>query len=674
MTQAPMLLTIVLESAEAIDRESEIYRRLLAAKLKYETLFQIHHAPHGLSTAQVQELVRGLDSKYVIFLRDSHRIPASYVATMIDYLRTRTVYLAEPTMYNAGIPKDVTKTARDEAYYYGRDTDIYGVAFNTGRLLDALEAFGDVDRSAMYTSYRLYWTIAKVVPLPVGFSTASNTTAALGIELQPSATRLLPLLPTNSKELRTYIIRYLSMYLRGLRSSTRTAVSITHLKDLIATYELDTYIGLVEPLQPVEAAWIRWLANPSKSAHLYKQLTGQDVYLEFIDRDENKVEGTELYNIAFGDRTLRIVKSYRPAESRASFSNPRAYDFYSRPITPVSTMIFFDRPMQADDNAEHLYEYFTKNHPEYTNTYFALNPKSPDWSRLKAKGFQLLPIFTTAFYEKFLISDLVISSQIYNLRYRGKTLRNSRFVYLQHGVQLNDMSDWVISKYFDVFVATGQLEADYLGKIAPVETLNSGLPRMESLAKVPTEQRQILFMPTWRFNLHQVSNEHFASTEYYRAIDGVLTDERLLAYLDANDIVLHVKLHPNVEKRAAQFHFSSRVIKSDMSYREALVTSDFVFTDYSSAVLDAAFIDTPIAYYQWDAAGFFNDQPYASRLDYRTEGLGPVFDTSDELVDFVTTEAYLRTDAKFVARKDRFFEGVEPHRINAKIVDRMLSL
>ncbi len=73
----------------------------------------------------------------------------------MDYLRPRKVYLAEPVLYAGAIPKNVAFTKLDDAYRYARDTDVYGVAINTRRLAIALEAVGDVDRSALYLGYWL---------------------------------------------------------------------------------------------------------------------------------------------------------------------------------------------------------------------------------------------------------------------------------------------------------------------------------------------------------------------------------------------------------------------------------------------------------------------------------------------------------------------------------------
>ncbi|MGP0223780.1 CDP-glycerol glycerophosphotransferase family protein [Paenarthrobacter sp. NCHU4564] len=668
------LLTIVLEAEEGLDRESVLYRRIVAARLRYENLFVLHHVREPLTTGSVARICESIETRYVVFLKASHQVSASYVTTMVEYLRTRSVYLAEPVIYTGALPNNVETTKIDDAYQYARDTDIFGIAFNVRRLQDALEAVGDVDRSALYLAYRLYWSIAEVKPQKTGFSVASDTKAAIGLQVAPETSRLVPLIPLASKQMRLHLTRYLALYLRGMRAQKAGNVSLAHLRDLIHTYRLAEQLTWVEPLQPVEALWIQWLVTPEVTSFLYKQLSECDAYLDFAEGRTPPGPRIPLYSLQFGGDTVTIHKSYRPRESRPGYSQADSYDFYSRPITPSSTIIFFDRPLQADDNAEHLYEYFTTKHPEFTEACFALNPKSPDWERLSGKGFKLIPIFTAEFYEKFLISDLVVSSQIYNIRYKGKSFANSRFMYLQHGIQLNDMTDWVLSKYFDVFVTTGQLEADYMRGLAPTETLNSGLPRFEALAREGTAPQHLLFMPTWRFNLHQASTELFARSGYFRAIDAVLTDPALLEFLEDTGRTLQVKLHPNVEKRSSQFSFSKNVIRSGLSYREAIASAEMVFTDYSSAVLDAAFMGTPIAYYHWDAPEFFRDQPYEGRVDYLQDGLGPVVTEHDQLITHIVQEQYLRPDKHFEKRRERFFQGVDPTRINAKIVERMLSL
>lgn len=674
MNSSVPLLTIVIEASDGLDLESKLYRRLVGARLEAEDQFQILHVSEPLTTASIAQQCRAIESKYVVFVKESHFISRDYVQSLLEHLDENTVYLAEPVVFTGRIPSEVDATRLNGTYHYSRDTDPYGVAFNTRRLEDVLNAVGNIDSSALYISYRLYWSIGTVQPLETGYSMASDLKAATGLVIDVGVRRLLPVYAASSEELRLYVLRYVALFLRGLRTKKNTRVSLDHLREVVAAYELLELVDRVDAQQAFEGTWIRWLADSETPRFLYKQLTEVDSYLVYQQGAGPMDVDVELYRIDFDTEPLLIGKQYLAPEAKPRFNEASNYDFYRRAITFESTIIFFDRPLQADDNAEYLYDYFVNTYPEYEQVYFALSTRSPDWDRLTRRGFKLLPIFTTEFYEKFLISDLVVSSQIYNIQYKGKSFVNSRFVYLQHGVQLNDMKDWILSKSFDIFVATGKIEADYLSALAPRETLNSGLPRYETLARKDSSNGHILFMPTWRFNLHQLSTEQFLQSGYYRAIDAVLRDPRLVAYLKRTNKSMEVKLHPNVEKRASLFHWSERVIQSNLSYRAAIESAEFVFTDYSSAVLDASFIETPISYYQWDAVEFFHDQPYESRLDYRDDGLGPVFDTHDEIVDFIVLEQYLAPSSEYSQRRERFFEGVEPHRINAKIVERMLSL
>ncbi|GAA1489408.1 CDP-glycerol glycerophosphotransferase family protein [Brachybacterium sacelli] len=671
MRADPLLLTVVLECTGELDREGGTYRRLLNARLKHEDQYALRVHDEELDTASIRALCDEIDSTYVVFVRSTHEVSATYLSTLLQHLQNRTVYLAEPTLFTGALPKNIAKNAVSA---YARDTDVYGIAYNTSRLRDFLDAEYDLDRSALYIAYRLYWSINRVAPLEVGYSIASDTKAAIGLQLDCGVARLLPLLTNAAPTMRTYILRFLVLYLRGLRESQDSDVPLAHVRELIRMFCLTDILDQSRTLQPFETAWIQWIDDSSHDRHLYKRLSTADNYLVFALGEGRLEADIELYRCRFGEDIVQIGKSYLSTSLRPGLHNPKVVDFYRRPITPRSTILFFDRPMQADDNAEHLYSYFRDHYPEYSDIYFALNPKSPDWPRLEEEGFRLVPMFSAEFRKLFVQSDLVVSSQIYNLKHQGKSLVNSRFVYLQHGIQLNDMSDWVLSKHFDVFVATGKLEADYLGALAPVETLNSGLPRLESLRRTRTEQRRLLFMPTWRFNLHQHSSGTFTKSVYYQAIDAVLTDRSLLCFLEEQDLTLEVKLHPNVEKRAHLFHFSDRVVHSSMSYREAFRSAEFVFTDYSSAVLDAAFINTPIAYYQWDADEFFEDQPYESRLDYTTQGLGPTFFDHSGIIDHIVSGRYLEPDPTSDARREIFFEGVDPTRICETIVERMLSL
>lgn len=115
--------------------------------------------------------------------------------------------------------------------------------------------------------------------------------------------------------------------------------------------------------------------------------------------------------------------------------------FDQRPRYRVTTKyagawLLMDRDTQADDNAEHLYRYIRKNHPEQ-KIYFVLRKESHDWQRLEHDDFSLA--FGESEHEAALKScDKVISSHAdkYVSNYLG--LKNARWLYyfiLQHGNQ-----------------------------------------------------------------------------------------------------------------------------------------------------------------------------------------------------------------------------------------------
>ena len=51
-----------------------------------------------------------------------------------------------------------------------------------------------------------------------------------------------------------------------------------------------------------------------------------------------------------------------------------------------------------------------------------------------------------------------------------------------------------------------------------------------------------------------------------------------------------------------------------------------------------------------------------------------MFSEHSELVSHIVHNDFAVRDPKYIRRRERFFEGVDPARINEKIVERMLSL
>ena len=233
------------------------------------------------------------------------------------------------------------------------------------------------------------------------------------------------------------------------------------------------------------------------------------------------------------DATLGITVQHTPTrisfggkqrQGRVKVSDIRAH-FMARsaPRNPNGAWIFMDRDVQADDNAEHLYRYVRDHYPE-REIYFGLRQTSHDWSRLEADGFNLLAFGSRQYEAALRACDKLISSHIdqYVTDYFGKgTLDGKHFVFLQHGVTKDDLSNWLNNKeHIDCFVTSSPREYQSIVedgtryKFTRKEVALTGFPRHDALiANARNEmRRRIVIMPTWRKSI------------LGRVIDGMKSD------------------------------------------------------------------------------------------------------------------------------------------------------
>lgn len=631
-----------------------------------------------LTPESTRQLLKSVKTTYVLFTAQSHEVSDEFFDVLRQYENSEQPDIVEPYIFSGQLPNNPRWASQSTPYNYLKSTAIHGKIYRTDKLTHTLETFQELDTEALYIAYRLHWGINTVRPVNCGYSTHEELKSSKGLQIDTSTTTLLPNMQTESIELKLSIYRLLVLYLRGLREISATRIPQRHLESIVKRYQLSNLRTYSNKDHTIETAWIAWMSDKSYTSHLIKVLTEFDIYLRFESLSANAATQTNrfvtLSSIAFPEGTLQIGKEYRAKEQRDRSPTPDKYDFYNHRISEQSDILFFDRPSQADDNAEHLYRYFKRTYPEYKNTFFALHSRSNDWPRLQNEGFNLVEFYSQEFYNIFLRSDLVVSSQMFNLSRRGKDFTNSRFVYLQHGIQVNDMRTWISSKPFDIIVATGTREATYLKTIAPVETMNTGMPRLQNLKRDLGMQNTITYMPTWNFKYHNLSDESLASTDFIKSINQVLTNDKLKAFLGHQNLTLHVKLHPNLAQRSNLFKFTNIIINSPRSYRWLFTHSKLVFTDHSSAVLDAAYIGVPVAYYQPLKHNFYAEQVYSPGKDVKESTVGPIFASLPDLVDFLVSNKYEESKSHYGDRIDELFTGVDDTAICQRLIEAMLKL
>ncbi|TCU45589.1 CDP-glycerol glycerophosphotransferase family protein [Curtobacterium sp. PhB146] len=358
--------------------------------------------------------------------------------------------------------------------------------------------------------------------------------------------------------------------------------------------------------------------------------------------------------------------------------------------------VFMDRNTDANDNAEHLYRYARAHHPEI-NAWFVLERKSEDWDRLKAEGFRLVA-YGSAEWRLLILhaahlasshADAYVVSPLDGRRYGRPRFKYS---FLQHGITQYDLSRWLNIKPIALLVTGTRAEQRSIVESSPWvfsdrEAVLTGFPRHDALlrkrqATIESDRDAIVIMPTWRQGIvgaalkgsnERLRNDRFMESEYAQTYLRLLHDERLRTIAQTERRRIVFMPHPNMRPYLADFKLPPHV--EVLSYRDAdvqhvLATASTVLTDYSSIAFEAAVVDVPVVYLQFDAHEFFNGMHIGRRgyFEYERDGFGPVTTDVDKAVDAiadiasngfrVAPEYERRTSEAFPVRDGRNCERV----------------
>lgn len=312
--------------------------------------------------------------------------------------------------------------------------------------------------------------------------------------------------------------------------------------------------------------------------------------------------------------------------------------------------VFMDRDTDANDNAEHLYRWVRQNRPD-VNAWFVLRKDSPDRARLEREGFRLVEPGTLQWKMLLLHADHFASSHADHyvtdpLDRRRYGRHHFKFTFLQHGVINYDMSRWLSWKAFDRFVTTTRPEYDAIAGHGPYsfsshEVVLTGLPRHDELQRKrerTSEQDLIVIMPTWRQWLLGdrvgTSNDRqkiadFGATEYAQQYAALLASPELERLARESGKQIAFMPHPNIKQYLDQFRIPAHVrlfSYADVDVQDVVARAAAFVTDYSSLGFEAAFVDAPLTYFQFDSDRFFDGTHVGRRgyFDYERDGFGPV--------------------------------------------------
>lgn len=343
--------------------------------------------------------------------------------------------------------------------------------------------------------------------------------------------------------------------------------------------------------------------------------------------------------------------------------------------------IVSDRPIVAGDNGFAFFKYLSTVDNKNIKKYFVIDKKSDDYNKVKQYGKCLK---YGSFYYKlmFLLSDKIISSQadpwvtnpFENDIMYYQDLINSDFVFLQHGITKDDISNWLncYQKNIKLFVTAAKdeyksiIENSNYGYDKDVVKL-TGFPRYDYLKN---EKEKILtILPTWRLSVAgnidsktgmRIRHLNFKNSDYYNFYNKLINDSRLIKVMKKNGYKGFFAVHPSHLANADDFEGNDviKVFAEVPDYNKIFKESALLVSDYSSTPFDFAYMKKPVVYSQFDREDFFKSHLYTEGyFSYEKDGFGPVLYDYDSTVNAIIK--YIENDCvmeeKYKKRVDKFF-------------------
>ena len=346
--------------------------------------------------------------------------------------------------------------------------------------------------------------------------------------------------------------------------------------------------------------------------------------------------------------------------------------------------IVSDRLNIASDNGEAFFDFLIKKNCKSRKCYFLISKTSNDYKRLKEKYRKhLLSVSSFKYKLLFLNSSKIISAHadeyVTNPFSKDRSflcdLFQFQFVFLQHGIIMNDLSTWlnINNKTIDLFITSSEKERqsiiDYKYNFDKKNIVVTGLARYDYLNN-KKQEKVVLIMPTWRKSIASkidlktgncMYNEEFKNTDYFKFYNALINNKKLITYVKTKGYKIRFIPHNNILQQLSDFTKNDQVEFADgtVIYREEFNRCSLLVTDYSSVFFDVSYLKKPIIYCQFDHTTFFEGQIYdKGYFDYIKDGFGPVcYDidkTVDQIIKYIDQKCVV--EKKYLQRIEAFYK------------------
>lgn len=396
--------------------------------------------------------------------------------------------------------------------------------------------------------------------------------------------------------------------------------------------------------------------------------------IQFLDNKDKKINELKIpykiftkgYTLAIDDETATFtVTKYKAFEK---FKYELSKIFKARKVyhkwyilnllkTGEKYYLLNDRIMYGDDNSEQLFRYINQKDKNFSKyTYFVLDKNSPNFKDISKAG-KVLKYGSLKHKLKYINSKMIISShasyydRVFNpfneqemSVYKDKI--NKQFVFLQHGVIMNDVHNFLNREHIiaDLFVTTTKPEYEDVRQNYMYDEnaiVCTGLARFDRLKN--ERKNIILIAPTWRAFLENVEyikdkENSLEKSEFYKKYQSLLNKKEILDTIKKYEYKIQFLLHPASEKYKQSFlNLQNKNVEvlstKDIRYSTLFKECALFITDYSSTHFDVAFLQKPIIYYQFDQEKFFTSHYNRGYFDYKKDGFGELIKDEEDIVN-----------------------------------------
>lgn len=363
-------------------------------------------------------------------------------------------------------------------------------------------------------------------------------------------------------------------------------------------------------------------------------------------------------------QAIEMIKFNKKAKS---FENNEKYK---------NMWLISERGVEAKDNGYVFFKYLREKHPEINAHYLIDSSYKMDYDKVKDLG-NIIEYNSDEHKIAFLLCKYAISTHTgflepwsYKLYKKILDKNNTKkYIFLQHGVIMNDVSVDVNSKnMLDLFITTTKREYEsicgenYGFKDGVV--VQTGLARYDNLNEFTTK-KQILLMPTWRkgiitpsyLNEGKGDEEIFVESDYFKSLESLLNNDSLIELLENTNVELIFYPHYEMQPYKNRFEIKSEKVimadKDQFDVQTLLKESMLMITDFSSVAFDFAYMRKPLIYYQ----NVPDDRYKDGYFDYKEDGFGELIFDEDELINVLKSyfENNFRMKEKYLNRVDNSF-------------------